>query len=83
MNAPPLGNRPTFVNATLYRIQTLQNIKNNLMMTLANYISETTDKDNTLTSLTNIQNSTCSPLTKTINGKIVVGVTIPNNQCNC
>jgi hypothetical protein len=83
MNPPSLGSRPAFVNSTLYRIQSLQNIKNNLMLTLANYIAETTDKNNTLSALTDIQNSTCSPLTKTVNGKIIAGVTIPNNQCDC
>lgn len=83
MNPPPLRNQPAFVNSTLYRIQSLQTVKNNLMLTLANYIAETTDKNDTLSALTNIQNATCSPLTKTLNGKIIAGVTIPNSKCDC
>ena len=83
MNTHPLENRPCFVNATLYKMKALQKLKNNLIETLANYVSESVPKSETLNALTNIQNSTCGVLTKKVNGVIIPGVTIPNNQCNC
>ena len=83
MNAHSLGNKPCFLNPTLYKMKALQKIKNNLLETLANYVAENINKTETLNSLTNIQNSTCGVLTKKVNGVIIPGVTIPNNQCNC
>jgi len=83
MNTHPLGNRPCFINPILYKMKALQKIKNNLVETLANYISETTDKTNTLNALTEIQNKTCQVITTNVNGVIVPGVTIPNNKCDC
>lgn len=83
MNTHSLGDRPCFLNPTLYKMKALQKIKNNLIETLANYIAETAPKTETLNALTNIQNSTCGVLTTKVNGDIIPGVTIPNNECNC
>lgn len=83
MNAPSLGNHPCFLNPTLYKMKALQKVKNNLLETLALYIAQTKTKNETLTALTNIQNSTCGVITTNINGTIVPGVTVPNSECNC
>jgi hypothetical protein len=64
-------------------MKALQKIKNNLVETLANYISEDSNKTETLNALTNIQNSTCGVLTTKVNGVIIPGVTKPNSECNC
>jgi len=83
MNAPSLGNQPTFLNPTLYKMKALQKVKNNLMLTLANYIEQTTNKNDTLAALNNIQSVTCNVITQKVDGEIIHGVTIPNNECNC
>jgi hypothetical protein len=83
MNPHPLGKKPCFVNPILYRMKALQKLKNNLIETLANYVSESVPKSETLNALTNIQNSTCGVLTTKVNGDIIPGVTITNNECNC
>ena len=83
MNPPELGNRPCFVNPVLYKMKALQKLKNNLLVTLAAYVGETKNKTEILNDLTNIRNSTCGVITKNVNGVIIPGVTIPNNECNC
>lgn len=83
MNTRELGKRPCFINPTLYRMKALQKLKNNLLETLADYITQTTDKTDTLAALSTIQESTCGVITKTVNGDIVPGTTILNNQCDC
>jgi hypothetical protein len=83
MNTPSLKDKPCFLNPTLYRMKALQKIKNNLLETLANYISEDLNKAETLDALTTIQNSTCRVLTNKVNGDIIEGVTIENNKCDC
>jgi succinyl-CoA synthetase alpha subunit len=83
MNTPSLKDKPCFLNPTLYKMKALQKLKNNLLETLANYISEDITKAETLNALTTIQNSTCRVLTTNVNGDIIPGVTIPNNQCDC
>ena len=83
MNSPQISNQPFFFNAALQRMKALQKIKNNLMLTLANYIENTTSKQDTLASLSDIQKSTCPVLNTNVNGQIIPGVTISNNECNC
>jgi len=83
MNPHPLGNRPCFVNGTLYKMKALQKIKNNLVETLANYISQNANKNDTISALTDIRNKTCKVIITDNNEKISPIITIPNNQCNC
>lgn len=83
MNAPLLGNRPCFLNSELIRLRKLDKIKKSLIITLANYIEKTSTKTEILQELLTIQDSTCQVITKNVNGTIIPGVTIPNNQCSC
>jgi hypothetical protein len=64
-------------------MKALQKVKNNLLETLAAYVAETIDKADTLAALTDIQSSTCGVITKTVNGVVIPGTTIPNNKCDC
>jgi hypothetical protein len=83
MNTRELGKRPCFINPVLYRMKALQKLKNNLLETLAGYVAQTLDKTDTLAALSTIQESTCEVITKTVNGDIIPGTTVTNNQCDC